>query len=334
MIIIPIGENEAGRRLDRFLRKYLEKAPLSFIYRAVRKDVKVNGARKPAEYVLQAGDQLALYLSDEELARLRRDRKRGRTHKTFRVIYEDENVLIVNKPAGLLTHGNGQERRDHLANQVVDYLIEEGAYDPRRQSSFSPAPVNRLDRNTSGLVLFALNYPVQRLLNERIRSRQGIGKYYRTICLGRVEAPLDLVSSMTKDETRNQVTEHAAGTEGARLMRTEVRPLAAGALDRMPVSLCQVQIDTGRTHQIRVQMAGAGHPLLGDPKYGDPAANRLAREELGLTVQLLHAETLRFRDLPTPLAYLNGRSFTAQPPVRFQAAEEALFGLSGGQTRR
>ena len=165
---ITITANDAGRRLDRFLRKYLRNASLGEIYKLIRKDVKVGGKRKDQSYVLCEGDILALYIADEVLDKMtgagdvqggpaagRQSHRKAK--RQFRIIYEDDNILIADKPFGLLTHGDAHEKKNHLANQVKDYLIEKGSYDPASEKVFSPAPANRIDRNTTGLVLFGKN---------------------------------------------------------------------------------------------------------------------------------------------------------------------------------
>ena len=154
MIKLIITENQGGQRLDRFLKKYFDKAPLSYIYKMIRKDVKVNGKRASAEAMLSAGDELTLYINDEEAKTLQKPPRQVRAKKQFVIAYEDENILAAEKPFGLLTHGDRTEKKNHLANQVLDYLVEKGEYNPRMDRTFSPAPVNRLDRNTTGLVLF------------------------------------------------------------------------------------------------------------------------------------------------------------------------------------
>ena len=169
MVNVEIGRNEAGQRLDRFLKKYLVNAPLSYIYRAIRKDVKVNGKRRPQDAVLSEGDVVSLYLADEEVERLTAKPERKKAKRQFQIAYEDDNIIAVEKPYGLLTHGDRTEKKNHLANQVVDYLIETGAYSPRTEKTFVPAPVNRLDRNTTGLVLFGKNAMAVKELNEAIR---------------------------------------------------------------------------------------------------------------------------------------------------------------------
>ena len=152
MVKIEIGKNEQNQRLDKFLRKYLANAPLSFIYKAIRKDVKVNGKRGKEDTLLQLGDEVTLYISETDMEKFRKERRGGRVKRQFSIAYEDENILAAVKPYGLLTHGDSREKKNHLANQVIDYLIEKGDYNPRIEKTFTPAPVNRLDRNTTGLV--------------------------------------------------------------------------------------------------------------------------------------------------------------------------------------
>ena len=148
MIKLTITENQGNQRLDRFLKKYFDGAPLSLIYKMIRKDVKVNGKRSSNEAIIQAGDELTLYISEEEAAKMQKPKKRVRAKKQFNIAYEDENLIIAEKPFGLLTHGDKTEKKNHLANQVVDYLIEKGDYNPRMDRTFAPAPAGRLDRNT------------------------------------------------------------------------------------------------------------------------------------------------------------------------------------------
>ena len=144
MFRITITENEAGQRLDRFLKKYFNNATLGTIYKLIRKDVKVNGRRAGENIMLAQGDELAIYVSDDTAAALRKEKNRVKVKKQFRVAYEDDNILVVEKPFGLLTHGDRNEKKNHLANQVIDYLIEKGDYNPRTETTFVPAPANRL----------------------------------------------------------------------------------------------------------------------------------------------------------------------------------------------
>lgn len=336
MIYLEIGPNEEGQRLDRFLRKYLASASLSAIYKIIRKDIKVNGKRKTENYQLRLGDELALYVSDEDIKKYQAKPERQRSKRQFEIVYEDENLLIVNKPFGLLTHGDAKEKKNHLSNQVLDYLIEEGKYNPRLEKTFSPAPANRLDRNTTGLVIFGKNAKALRELNKLVRGDneggKGIGKYYLTIVVGEVKKPLDLQGEMVKDGKDNKV--RILKSEGevgkGKIMRTLARPLetvvfngASGKPGKL--TLMEVEILTGRTHQIRAQLFEAGYPLIGDPKYGDSSANRACKAKLGLNTQLLHAWKLTFNvDEDSPLAYLNGREVEAKLPDNFMEIKNAL----------
>lgn len=313
MVEIEIGTNEKGQRFDRFLRKYLPKAPLSLIYRICRKDAKVNLKRVKDSYILEEGDVVQLYLSEEEVEGFRKTEERKAVRKTFRTAYEDEDVLIADKPAGLLTHGDKNEKSDHLSNQVQGYLIAKGEYDPREEKTFVPSPVNRIDRNTSGLVIFAKRYDALKKLNEYIRTREKIRKFYLTIVLGKMDKEVTLKGMIEKNEDRNisRMTD-----DSGKVSVTHVRPIKSGRIGRNEFTLCEIEIETGRTHQIRVQLAEAGHPLAGDPKYGVPEVNRELLKRFGLGHQLLTAARLEFGEMDD-LPKLSGRKVEARLPLVF-----------------
>lgn len=327
MIKITIGENQGNQRLDRFLKKYFPEASLSHIYRLIRKDVKLNGKRRKPETTVVPGDELIIYMNEGEASSLRGDSDSGSrptVRKQFSVVYEDSEILIVNKPFGLLTHGDSREKKNHLANQVLSYMIESGRYNPGVDRTFAPSPANRLDRNTTGLVIFGKTLPALQELNRMLRDRDGIEKIYMTIVSGRISEPLELRDSMTKDDSRNMVS---VGAGDGKAMETDIIPImyAQGSL---PYTLAEANIHTGRTHQIRVQLAAAGFPIVGDAKYGDAAVNRRMKERYGLTTQLLHAYKLKFGGCREdgPLAYLSGREFSCDFPERFQRIKKDIFG--------
>ena len=330
MINIRIEGNDKGQRLDRFLRKYLREAPLSYIYRLIRKDVKVNGKRAKEDRILEEGDEIALYIAEQELEKMVRKPGKAQARPDLDIVYEDDEIIAVNKPFGLLTHGDAAEKKNHLANRVVDYLIAEGEYDPAREKSFRPAPANRLDRNTTGIVLFGKTADALRELNLLLKEKSGRGdpesgagpedgpsgrvsKYYLTIVKGEIPGELRLTGSLAKDSDRNLVSVLKEGSpeEGLRA-ETLVRPLA----EAKGFTLAEVELITGRTHQIRAHLADAGYPVIGDPKYGDPEVNRKLKERYGLTAQLLHACRI----------CLPGRVIEAAEPALFREIRNDLFG--------
>lgn len=328
MIKIAIGENEGNQRLDRFLKKYFNNASLSYIYKMIRKDVKVNGKRLKNDSMIMPGDEVTLYITDEEAASLRREKQHVRAKKQFRVAYEDENILIAEKPFGLLTHGDRTEKKNHLANQVIDYLIEKGDYNPRVDRTFTPAPVNRLDRNTTGLVAFGKNSGALQELSRMIRTKDSVSKCYLTITGGKCEKVLELKDKMTKDGEKNLVTVISEDSEEGKLMETIARPLAHGQANGMWFTLMEVEIITGRTHQIRAHLAKAGYPVIGDVKYGDRRVNAFIGKRFGWTTQLLHAYKLEFHGIEedSPLKYMEGKTVQAELTPDFRKIKEAIFG--------
>ena len=319
MVKLIITENQADQRLDRFLKKYYAKAPLSMIYRMIRKDVKLNGRRVKEDTVLKEGDELTIYITEAESAELKASVRSVNARKQFRIVYEDENILVANKPFGLLTHGDSHEKKNHLANQVMDYLISQGEYDPSRDTTFTPAPCNRIDRNTTGLVIFAKNPQALREMNAVLREKDVVEKYYLTILSGDLREELLLKDSMIKDRERNRAVISGEDAEGARAMETLVSPLDHGEYKGKSYTLAQVRIFTGRTHQIRAQLSHAGYPLLGDSKYGG---------DTGLNpTQLLHSYMLCFGEMPEGrLSYLTGKVIKCPPPENFRNIEKSIFG--------
>lgn len=324
MIRMTIDKNDAGQRLDRFLRKYLHNAPLSAIYKMIRKDVKVNGKRAEQKTVLQEQDELFLYISEEDLQKYteRSARRPVSVRKTFRVIHEDRQVLIVNKPAGLLTHGDSREKKNTLVNQVTDYLIQKGDYQPRREKTFSPAAANRLDRNTSGMVLFGKDAQTLRTLSAMIRERDRIEKHYLTVVRGDFPEHRVLTGSTAKDESRNQVKISRDSSEHGREIITEVTPVVSNG----EMTLLDIHLITGRTHQIRAHLASEGYPVAGDSKYGDRELNKKLLSDWHLQSQFLHAYRLNFKEAPSPLERLSGQSFVDPLPPVLDRMACSLFG--------
>ena len=321
MIRITVGKNEDNQRLDRFLRKYLKSAPLSFIYKLIRKDVKINGKRAREDYMLAGGDEIVIYMNPEELNAYRPVKETVSSRRQFKIAYEDENILAAEKPFGLLTHGDKTEKKRHLANQVISYLTEKGEYNPRTERIFTPAPANRLDRNTTGLVLFGKNSESLRELNRMIREKGYVSKYYITIVKGNMRKPLILKDKMEKDSATNTVKVKSADEESGKLMETIARPIAA-----VPgYTLLEVELITGRTHQIRAQLAKAGYPIIGDAKYGSQNVNRMIETKYGLSTQFLHAYKLYFENGSGVLSYLAGTEIRSELPENLTKIKEDIF---------
>lgn len=320
MVKIEITKNEENQRLDRFLKKYLNNSSLSYIYKLIRKDIKVNGKRGKIDLILAENDQIDIYLSDEQLVELTAVKKQMHVKKQFTVAYENAQVIIVEKPFGLLTHGDRVEKKNTLANQVLGYLQQKGDYSPGRERVFVPSPVNRLDRNTTGLVIFGKTGQALQQLNDMIRKRDYINKYYLTIVAGEMREPLFLVDKLEKNNKENLVSILPQEADG-KLIKTQATPLAIG----QGYSLVEVKLITGRTHQIRAHLSKAGYPVIGDHKYGRRAINDKIERKFDLNTQLLHAYKLEFTKAEGLFCDLKGKSIKADLPPLFKRIKTELF---------
>lgn len=321
MIKLEISANEGNQRLDRFLKKYYRNAPLSYIYKLLRTGVKVNGKRVAQNTRLAAGDLLTIDISEEEEKAYLAREKPGTIKRQFQIAYEDENLLVVEKPFGLLTHGTMEEGRETLANQVLGYLMDSGAYRPELEKTFVPSPVNRLDRNTTGLVIFGKNAEALRSLSRMLRERGCIRKYYLTVVHGEMREAMILRGRMEKDTAANKVEIRGSETAAGKIMETRARPLKTSK----GFTIVEVELITGRTHQIRAQLAKAGYPVVGDRKYGDPKVNAKMGRDYSLKAQFLHASRLVFENCLPPLEYMNNKELRSQLPQQLRNIETGLF---------
>ncbi len=302
---LTITKNDAGQRLDKFLTKTYRNLPMPLLYKAVRKkDIRLNGKRCEANTRLQEGDSLYLFLPDDVLAIAPPTYEFMHASRSLDIVYEDDHVLLLNKKAGLLVHPDDKEFADTLIFRVQRYLYEKGEYDPAAEQSFTPALVNRIDRNTCGIVIAAKTAAALRILNDKLKNRE-IEKYYLCIVHGKMPKQTDTLEGyLEKNESQNRVYISDTPHPGARTIRTRYTVLQ----QREDLSLLEIHLLTGRTHQIRAHLASIGHPLLGDGKYGTNALNK----GTGFHKQALCSYRLQF-DFTSDageLDYLNGKEFT------------------------
>ena len=285
-----IGPNDAGQRLDRWLAKTLPLLPAPLAQKYIRiKRVKCNGKGAKRDTRLVQGDVLQLYINDE----------------FFDIVYEDENLLLVNKRPGLVVHPDEQEKVNTLLTHIQAYLYQKKEWNPRQENAFAPALCNRIDRNTGGIVIAAKNAETLRVMNQKIRDRE-VEKSYLCIILGAITPPAGrLEGYLLKDEAKKLVSVHKTPVPGGRTAVTLYQTLA----QKNGLSLVACRLVTGRTHQIRAQFAAAGHPLLGDGKYGRARENKKYGRTGG---QALCSYQLAFRFTTDAgcLAGLNGRVWT------------------------
>ena len=309
MKLVTVGKNDAGQRLDKFLCKTFPKLPMPRLYKAVRqKDIKVNGKRAEISTRLCEGDVVRVFVQDEFLEQTAVEKQWAhefmQAGKELAVVYEDDHMMLLNKPAGLLVHPDKNEYGDTLIARVQRYLFEKGEFDPDDEQSFTPALVNRIDRNTSGIVIAAKTAAALRILNEKLKNRE-IEKYYQCLVFGKMPKKQDtLTGYLEKNSDQNRVYISDKKTPDARTIVTAYTVLA----EKNGISLLEVHLLTGRTHQIRAHFASLGHPLLGDGKYGKNEQNK----RVGMTKQALCAYRLKFafKTDAGELSYLNGREFT------------------------
>lgn len=310
---LEIGTNEAGQRLDKYLKKLLPRAGSGFLYKMLRKkNIVLNGKKAEGCAQLSKGDHVTLYLSDETYEKFSPDKTVGIVPENKRkqmpdipVLFENEDILILNKPAGLLSQKAVSS--DISANEwVIRYLLDTGAITQQTLKTFRPSVCNRLDRNTSGILIAGKTLHGLQIMSRQLKERS-VKKYYRCVAAGILTKEQHLKAFLDKDHDKNKVEIYQYGSAGrtkGQYIETEYKPLG----HRAGCTMLEIHLITGRSHQIRAHLASIGHPLIGDPKYGDPQLNRKFYMEAGIKHQLLHAYRIVLAD---------GQEVTAPLPEYF-----------------
>jgi len=309
-----IQKNEENQRFDMYLKKLLPNASTSFLYKMMRKkNIVINKKKVEGNEKLKAGDVVSIFLSDEtfdkfhvNLEELKKeyDALKSLNLKGLKVVYEDDEMIVADKPYNMLSQK--ASGKDLSANEyLLGYMINKGELSFEEFQTFRPSVVNRLDRNTTGLLLFGKTLNALQQLGEGIRERS-IEKYYRAIVAGELKEELELKGYLLKDEKMNKVSFHKEQVEDSDYIETGVKPLVS----KNGLTLVEIHLVTGKTHQIRLHLSTIGHPILGDMKYGDEKINKKYYESHKVNHQLLHAYRLEFPD---------GRVVVAEPASVFES---------------
>lgn len=312
-----IQKNEENQRFDKYLKKLLPNASTSFLYKMMRKkNIVLNQKKASGNEKLTTGDVIRIYLSDETFEKFHADLEalkqeyeslKNLSLKGLKIVYEDTELIVADKPYNMLSQKASE--KDVSANEyLLGYMIGNGKLSLEQFQTFRPSIVNRLDRNTTGLLLFGKTLDALQTLGEQVRTRT-LQKYYRTVVKGELKTEFHLKGYLKKDEKNNKVTFFEKETEGADYIETGVKPLQSAH----GVTLAEIHLITGKTHQIRLHLSSIGHPIIGDMKYGDEQINKMYYQKYGVKHQLLHAYRLEFP---------NGKVIVTEPPKVFASIFE------------
>lgn len=339
---IIVTPREAGQRLDKLLGKYLKEAPKSFLYKMLRKkNITLNGKKADGSEKLQEQDVIKLFFADDTLekfmgvsnaggissnggtsggakqsAQTAKQQMPDYPYKKLDLVYEDDHILLINKPAGMLSQ-KAKPQDISLVEYVIGYLLRKGELTKEDLLRFHPSVCNRLDRNTSGMVAAGKTIAGLQGLSTLFHDRT-MHKYYRCLVKGEITESCYLEGYLKKDEKTNQVSISNEPSKDAQLIKTEYTPIKTSG----NLTLLEVKLITGRSHQIRAHLASIGHPLIGDTKYGDMKLNEHFRKKYGLKYQLLHSYRLEMPELTGALQKVSGKEFVAELPAHFRVVLE------------
>lgn len=319
---IIISENEANQRFDKFLAKYMNQAPKSFFYKMMRKkNITLNGKKVTGSEKLSIGDSVKLFLAEETIEKFIGETKIDVVKdNNLDIVYEDNYVLIVNKPVGMLSQ-KAEKNDISVVELIIDYLLKSGQLQNEELRTFKPGVCNRLDRNTSGLVTAGKSLAALQELSLAFKERT-MKKYYRCLVKGEVKEAAYINGYLIKDEKKNQVIITDKPIPLASRIETEYNPI----ISRNGYTLLEVHLITGKTHQIRAHLASVGHPIIGDYKYGDRRTNDRFKDKYQLKSQILHAYRLEFPETNGDLSGLSGKTVYAKLPDLFKKIIEESVG--------
>lgn len=325
---IHITNKEEGQSLIKILGKYLDGAAPSFFYKMLRKkNIKLNGKKADGKEKVKDGDVIALYLSDDTIAKFQKTKEIvpdeiSTDKKTnLSIIYEDDHIILMNKSAGILSQKAGKDDVS-INEEMISYCLKKGLVTKEELRIRKPSVCNRLDRNTTGLLAAGVTIKGLTFLSELFRDRN-LEKYYFTIVKGEMKKAVKQKGYLKKDHKTNQVTVTAKKMgEDASFIETAYEPVKTGN----GYTLLKVKLITGKTHQIRAHLAFLGYPIIGDEKYGSRQENLFWKKEAGLKNQLLHSGVLVFPKLEGEWEYLSGKQFEAPKPEQFLKIEDKIFG--------
>lgn len=318
MIEIVITKNDANQRFDRFLRKYFENAPLSVIQKNIRKkNFKINDKRAKADTYVYENDRIKMYISDDNYNKWLTRTDFKPTDFDLDIVFEDKNIIIMDKESGLLTHSSSKaDYGNNLVDNMLSYLYKTKQVD-KSVKTFNPAVVNRLDRNTAGLVIGAKNANALRSLNKAIRENE-IEKYYLTIVKGEITDNFTVDTTISKNENKNKIK---SSKDGSRII-THFKSIATNG----KYTLLECKLITGKTHQIRFSLGKNNTPIIGDRKYGDKKTNKLLNDKFKINNQVLLAYKLKFNNIEK-LGYLKDKTFISKKTSDIEKLKGQVFDL-------